>query len=29
MYLDKIDTTPEILHGKPTIKGTRIVVYMF
>lgn len=28
MYLDRIETTPEVLHGKPRIKGTRIAVYM-
>jgi len=28
MYLDRIETTPEVLHGKARIKGTRIAVYM-
>ncbi|MEW6624074.1 MAG: DUF433 domain-containing protein [Bacillota bacterium] len=28
MYLDRIETTPGVLHGKARIKGTRIAVYM-
>ena len=27
-FLDRIDSDPDILHGKPRIKGTRIAVYM-
>lgn len=27
-YLNRIEVTPDVLHGKPRIKGTRIGVYM-
>ena len=27
-YLNRIATIPEIMHGKPVIKGTRIPVYI-
>lgn len=26
--LDRIEITPEVLHGKARIKGTRVAVYM-
>jgi uncharacterized protein (DUF433 family) len=27
-WLDRISTDPDIMHGKPCIKGTRIPVYL-
>lgn len=27
-YLERISSNPDILHGKPCIKGTRIPIYL-